>query len=1019
MPNPSQTGYINLTSKVEDYIIDFATFEDSIAKVSGTIMVADDFIVGEKYDLNGNWNGYSNIRVEAISKTTGEWIASTEVAKQKDTNGAYPFSIKIGDIASVGKDFIIKINKESSTSNDWKQQEVYINFGEDHDFNTEDSLVNGKKVQWKEAQELPSWGGNYKNWMPNPEQTGWIDLESANNNDVVNIDLSTLGANDIKLSGTVTFKNDFNLSLESNGARISIIDATTGNWIADESIENNGSYSVNVGETAGNYIVQINYWHNDYADWQNSWWRNKIVDFGDNNSYDTTDEVLNDSDVQWKSIKVEGQSWDMWIPDVYPISVTASLSGLDFDLSATSGGTISGTINGIPSGVQWPYVMIVNPQTYSNKWIELKEQNGTYSFNADELRVADYTVEFGYEKDGRYYNFFIKDDNNDTTDGVGTVDGSEVSWQDLGNNIWGPNPEDTTYITVTNGVTTNLNISLTATTYNSVRVTLTGTEDNKYVSADMNLPGKPFGRWEQNTTVGTNVSFTFDDVKDGSGYILNFWYDNASYTCDGAACESLKKNAMWIAYDSNNVQVCPTGTNNNDWNCNWDNSYNWTWKPDVTPLNIAGTDGVANITATLPEEKTVSGALSLGSDFAGSNVYVSVFQHMGSDYNWADFTLDSNGEVNSSIKVEGGSNYRIELWVDGLGGYVYTTSGWINQNNSWEENNTTHMWEPKATTLIDINENLDLGLVNIASNLSKVTVILENLDRDGSENIIEDVWVNFESQTNGYYGDGNANWENVPVTYDGNITLRVPDGTDYRITVFPSNHKGGYGSDGDDTNDETITAITNLGWNKKDYITIDGETSITVTLPSKATLGVISGTVTCGTDDCSGWIEAFNDTDGKGTEVDSNGSFTIKGLEAGSYEVNYKSNSGLNLSELNVMVTADSTTTLNISKIAENVVSISGNITGPNGVNAVLLKTDGTTWVPVLTKPLDENGNFDFGEFTKPIVSKTYYVAGGIVAQTANGFSVQYGGAVEAGNSGITLNLGDKASSEIITVNLN
>jgi len=981
MPNPDQTGFIELAAKT-NYNIDISSFENNIEKITGSIKVSDNFIVGEKFDQNGNWNGYANIRVEAISKTTGEYIASTEVSREKNEDGTYPFSLKIGDISTIGSEFILKINKESSVANDWSYQEVYVNFGDNHDFNTEDGLVNGKKVQWVEAQELPSWGGEYKMWMPNPEQTGWIDLSTAYNSEVVNIDLSTLGANDIKLEGSVAFKDDFNLSEESNGARISIIDANTGNWIADESIENNGSFSVNIGEDAGEFIVQINYWHNDYNNWQDSWWKNKVVDF---NSDGTINEILNDSDVQWKEKKVESQEWGIWVPDVTPLSVTSTISDLTFDLSATSGGSITGSITGIPSGAQWPYAMIVNPATYSNTWVELKEQDdGNYTFSADELRAADYTVEFGYEKDGKYYHFFIKDDDTNFANGIATVEGNEVSWTDLGNEVWGPSKTDTTYVTVTDGSSTNLPITVSVTTYNSVVVSLKGTVADIYASADINVPGKPFGRWEENTTVYGTTTFTFDDVKDGDSYILNFWYDNNSYTCDGVSCKNLKKNATWIAYDTNDTKVCPKA--NNDWNCDWDNSYNWTWKPDVTPLTIAGESGVANITATLPQEKTVSGSLSLGTDFANANVYVSVFQHNGSDYNWADFTLDANGEVNSSIKVEDGENYRIELWVDGLGGYVYTNSGWINQNNSWEEDNVTHIWSPKSSTLITIDDNLDLGQVNLTENLSKVTFVLENLDRDYSGDIIEDVWLNLESEENGYYGEGNANWEITPVTYDGNITLRVPNGTDYKVSIFPSNHKGGYASNGDGYYGDQITTATKLSWGESDFVTVNGETTITITLPSKDTLGEINGTVVCGAEDCSGWIDISNNNDGKGTVVSSDGTFEIKGLSTGDYQVTYWADNSNLVLESNVIVEAQTVKTLNITKSDSEVfTSISGTIDDESSY-AVLIKTDGTSWEVIATAQLN-NGNFEFGEMTQPSSSKTYLVAAAKKTFNADGSS--------------------------------
>ena len=978
IPNPEQTGFIALSSKVEAYVIDFNSFESSIAKISGSITVEDSFETGDKYDATGMWIGYNNIRVEAISKTTGDWIASTDLVNKTEGTNDYAYELKLGDIAEIGDEIIVKVVKESSSNNKWEYDEFYINFGDDHVYDTGHTLVNGSRVQWIEADTQNQWG--YKNWLPNPEDTGWVIIEVGSNPTGVNVDFTTLGQNDIVISGTVTFRSDFDLSAEGSDASISVIDANSGMWVSDAYVENNGSYEINLGDAtyaSGDYIIQINYWNYDFNDWQNSWWKSKYVDFGANNAINGGDDtVLNDSDVQWVEVEVEGQQWNMWVPDVAPAFIDASVTDFNIDLSVVSGGSIAGAITGIPSGVDYAYMYAVNTATNGSVWIELQEQdNGTYTYSIEEVKAGSYSVEFGYSKDYKYYHYYVKDDNDNTADGVSTVDGQEVRWVESANGMWIPNAEDTTYVEVVNGANPDLNINIAVQNFNNVKVTLTGTENDKYASADMSVPGKSFGRWEQNTTVGTNVGFTFEDIKDGDSYILNFWYENNSYTWD-AGINDLVKNAPWNAYDSEGTQVCPKA--NNDWNCDWENSWEWIWRPDVTPLTV---NSDVNLTAALPQEKVVTGSMDLSPDFAGETVYVSIYNN--SDWNWADFTLDENGDVNGSIRVDGGTDYRIELWINGLGGYVYTPSGWITQNNSWEEDVTTHNWGPKAETLIDINANLDLGIVDIDSGFSTVTFVLENLDTDASGNVIEDVWVSLESATQGWFGEGNSDWNNYPVvTYDSNITLKVPNSADYKVMAFPMNHRGGYASNGNGSDNDTIDISTKLSWSESDFMNVTGDRVFTITLESAADVGEINGTVVCDENnasaDCSGWIDAWSGTDGKGVMVESDGSFTIKGLLPDTYELNYWGNNGITLKKSDVTVVENSSTNVEITKdLTSMLESITGTVTATDltDVRVVLIETDGTNFEVISDTELDESGNFIFGAMPKASSGYAYVVA--------------------------------------------
>ena len=306
--------------------------------------------------------------------------------------------------------------------------------------------------------------------------------------------------------------------------------------------------------------------------------------------------------------------------------------------------------------------------------------------------------------------------------------------------------------------------------------------------------------------------------------------------------------------------------------------------------------------------------------------------------------------------------------------------GWITQMKSFEEDSITYMWEPLDGTLHTIDSNMDLGTVTIGDEYKTVTVIVNNLDTDNGD-IVEDVWVNLEGMNDeGFYGDGNANWDQYPVTYDGNVTLKVPTG-DYRLLLFPMNHKGGQASNGDGTPDEALTDFNTLSWTNADKITVSDAVTVTVALTNSNDLKEVNGTVICkdttndstdNNDDdanCGGWIDAWNGQTGKGSMVNNNGTFEIKGLDSTNYELNYMSFDGsLLLNKADVNVTTASEFDVVIKKEAgQNIESITGRVTTSESNHyVVLIEYDGSNWKVIANEQVDENGDYSFGAMPKP-----------------------------------------------------
>ena len=1015
----TKTGWLDTSLTVENekiVNIDFSNFENDQVIFAGTVTVPYNFEVGtictnsdgdikrcswEEPKNKGYDNpyGFRNLRIEMIDANTSDNIASADLRTKVENTNDYEFKLTLGEKNGV-KNLIVKIIKETYIDGQRKFDEIYYNFG-DHNYdgigNTDanEKLINGKKVPMIQSNTINQWG--YTNMVPDTSISGYIALSDSLDN--FNADISQLGQNDLKIKGNVTFKNDFDISSQNNYANISAIDTATGISISNTPIENDGSYELNLGEDQGEYVLELYYAHNEYNNWQNNWSKTKYYDFGSDKAYGTTggttteDTIKNDSEVRWLP-KLDdkltqyttdsvcwraGKFWNytedipacyeqptIWLPNVKGIIVTdATVEDVDIDLSATVGNTLNIEITNLPLGATNKYVMIVNPYTYADTWQNMDGNSTTIT----ELIDGNYTVGFGYELNGKNQYFFMSGANNSA------VSGSEVRWTDLGNGITGPSGEDTTYLNLSED--TNISITMPVVVSNSLTVTVTGLENDKKIDLDFRSSTKPYGTWETTTTSNESATFNITNIKDDD-FFLGFKYEENEYIAHKELNGSitLKKDPEWIAKTANGDDACG-GTV--DWdNCDWDNSVNWRWVPGVTPVTInSAVNPNVELTLPIPPTYKVTGAINLDSEFASKDLNVNIYKYNESESSWKNFILDSNGDVNGSIKVNGGDNYRIVISVDGLGSYVYENGGtWLSQNTSWESSNGT--WSPKPSTLININSNLNLGEVVLGAGFSAVTINLENLDTDG-ESIVEDVWIVLESDVEGSFGQDNVNWDVYPITYNNVITLKVPSGSDYKLLVYSSSHKSGYASNGNNGSD-SMTEANKISWDEIDSIDASSDVNFTVTFPSTAN-GDINGTVSCGTDNCRGWINAENDTSAKGSPVSSDGTFEIKGLDTGDYQVSYMSYvDGLILEENNVTVNENQTTEISLEKASASLINISGTIAielfHDTSEEVVIIKIENGEWRVWISERINLNDDsFSFVEVPTPSSGVVYGLA--------------------------------------------
>ncbi|MCK5293575.1 MAG: hypothetical protein KAJ49_02905, partial [Arcobacteraceae bacterium] len=622
--------------------------------------------------------------------------------------------------------------------------------------------------------------------------------------------------------------------------------------------------------------------------------------------------------------------------------------------SVDSSVKISGTILGLPSNKKWASVFLVDPINGYNIYKNLeKASDGNCTFSTNDIDAdGNYTMEVSYEdENGKWFNYFVKKDGVNYT----VVEHQEVSWEDLGNGYWGPSSSDVSYMTFTSGDIVDIDFTtLAVATTIDVQFTLENI-DKANVYGEMFIPGQSVNRWidcswdtVRCTQNEADTIIVFDDIKPKDGYYVKFGVDGQEYYYNNPE-SILKASVNWTETDG-------------------------VWSPDTTAYNLNNETEDQNITVSTPSLPKISGTLNLGLTVANSTVYMNIWQHNGNSWAWAEIELDSNGEGNFSIEVSSGSDYRVELYSDNLGGFVVTNDSQvlISNQNSWKTDGT---WGPLDITLIDVTDDNPLGILTLPT-MNLVTFKVENLDGNVSGNApTEDIFISVESDTEGYFGDGNAKWSSIAVTYSDRVTISVPTATDYKIVIFPNAHKHG---NAHDANTDGIYDVFN--WDSPVLININEDVNFTIKLPLAADLKSISGTVNLGNDDIeAGWIEAWSDTQnaGLGTVVDANGSFIIKGLEAADdYEVKYsswESNDVLKAKDINV--SNENYIGLILTKSIV-VYDINGTITGASAdAEVFLLIATGSSYEIIKVSEIDESGNYNFNSLPELLSGEQYVVA--------------------------------------------
>jgi hypothetical protein len=555
-------------------------------------------------------------------------------------------------------------------------------------------------------------------------------------------------------------------------------------------------------------------------------------------------------------------------------------------------------------------------------------ENG--AFSVKNLEAGNYTLEvMFYSEDGndkRFFSLFVNPD--------GTyVDSDSIDWEfDEDKNSSIPDPSAVTTHTIADDYQFDIDLSNFQTTvvYN---LTLNVDNYNESIHTSLFVPRTSNYYWNYGDS-----PITFEDIEPRNGYYLSVWADGMEFYYNSSTNE-FERGVDWIAVDSSGSKVCPVDADNTDWNCNWSKSYSWTWKPDIVSYDLTNMSENESLTLSLPPQHKMQMSINFGVKYADSVVYVDVYDAIDwGVYKWTEVTLDSSGQADLNVSVPTGDNYRVAFYIESdWSGYVLNNNSGtyetITPNQSWN----TDDWTPKASTLIAVSADMDIGEVTLPS-LNSVSVNITGLDDS------EYLWLSLDGD-NGYYGKSNYFWNSDTGNseYKDSLELSVPDG-DYILTVSAYNHESGYATDSNGDGN-----FTSFSWSDRDnatVTTVDSDTNFTITLPSNADLRSVSGTVTLQNDlEANGWLEIYNGTDSVGSSVNSDGSFNVEGVKDGdNYKYRYSSWENQNIEIVGDIGTVDADQTG--LTIEQSVITnrIYGSITGNDSAKAVLISRDGDSW---------------------------------------------------------------------------
>ena len=914
IPNPEETGYITLTSekRKEKIDLDFSNIDSLILSLSGKILFPSDSI------LDSSRYGY----ISVIDRVSGDEVAFSEISPDTNlstTSGVeYSFNVAVENSDMATRQLVFKI---------------YLYEYVDGIFSTKEIVYNFKEGKGENGKVIPLQDSDY--------------LEISSSKDDIYLDLTTFGKEDRYLNLNINMPYNMSLNDSSNSLTLYIL-SDKGDFIDWLTLDSDENISINLGNRDGKYIVYLQLDHIGDEIYSQSFY----LDFVDENR---TNVVYSD-EVEF----IEAQNG--YIPNVSPIYVDRNIS-IVVDIEDRQDHYISGHIT---SSTEWNYLDIVLKDYKTGREYLSSVIGGNYYIPA--VKDGNYTIKLiGETKGGEDISIFLRDG--------GYIPLDETNWKigESGDSFYFY-PDEVTLLEINQDIS-NYNIDL-GEIGTQERYEINISVDRDVDWGEIFIPNSSTYKYVscyfgECVKEGSNTILPFENIAPKDGYYIQIAIDGKEYIYN-PAIQEFESGVEWIAVDEDGNQVCSTSSNS--WDCNWTDSYNWTWKPDVEPLNMSNLNSDVSLTFPIADESQLSATISFGEKFKNRYFLLLIYDINSPLFYFKDLESDENGDLNISLSVKPAKSYRVEL-LDSDNYFVINYDGsnyqLIRNSQSWEDDFIT----PKAGTIFDLSSDLDIGTISLPQSYL-VNFHVDNLDSD------EVVFVKLYGDSNSF---GGANIDS-PET----ISLIVEGGT-YTPVVYPSNHNSGYL-----VKRESDTNWTDFNWSYEDSIslTIDRDANFTISLPSNSELKYLSGKVNLGDGDIeAGWIEAYSPYNREGAIVEDDGSFIIKGLKP-SLEYNYTVEYHSWNSDISIVKNVGNWGVGNRENfyidLPQSSYTYSGTITysGDEAVDIramlILYNVDSEEWKVVRKTKLDKDGGYKF-ENVQPIDGYRYYISAGVRKQNLNG----------------------------------
>ena len=960
IPDSQDSGSVQLNTaeRQKKFDLDFSDLENSFLTISGTIILPSEFLLGEQCLIDSkllfgiectplanqdykfiSWIGG---HITLIDRSTADEVGflAIETAGISVDNGIeYKFSLDIDNSDSINREILFKLDIYQNNEDKAQSYTLYYDF------------QNGKTVNGKMVSEL------------NTTKTGWLSLSNSETD--LLLDFSLFQTEQKQIKGEIRTPSEFSLSENENSMNLYLYNSENGEYLDMIELYSDKNFSFYVGEDSGEYLLSLELIHQDSSNQILSYKKRFYLDFGDSHNRESISILGSDE------IRLIEKGANI-VPNTEYLELNETIS-LSIDMENSSGSDISGEIS---SDIDvTTFIIILKDYEQDIEYSEIID-NGIFRFK--DIKDGNYRVTILTEsEDGKFSTTFIKDN--------GFVKNKDITWKraekdDLSTYYYPANIKIFEIDSDLENFVIDLGDFLDIETDYDLNITLNSKEVE---SGELFVPNSSIIYYlncevDSSCSINENkTSIVFKNIVKKENYYLNFMIDAKNYFYNSET-GYLESGVEWIAYDSSDTKVCPTSENS--WNCDWQNSIDWSWKPNIVEYNLEDMRNNIDLEISIPAESLIVGTINLGNSFANNEFTTLIYQLNNSIYQKSNLQTDSNGELNISIKVKPMTDYRIEILNQEVH-YVLNLA----DNESYETIFNSDSWRKdifgsKETALIDLTENLDFGNIEVDI-LKNVQIKFENLDEN------ETIFVRLLKNSQSFESDNSLNMNQ--------IDMRIASGN-YKMVIYASSHNSGYA-----VNESNENNFTEFSWdyNSALDVTVDESSDtnlIILSLPSNSELKYISGTVNLGDGDIeSGWIEIYNGDDRRGSVVEKDGNFKVNGLKPSedyNYTLEYRS-----WETDNLVISQDIGTwgmgnfeNIYVSKGAYSY-QIFGNLiySGADDVEvkAMLIQydLDANSWKVTQKTDLNETGGYSFQNL-QPLIGQTrYYICAGVKVSDSTG----------------------------------